>query len=66
MNSCLKVYSVLISFIIGVQKPFVYVISDFTENIVDFCKKHKRMEEHIQKGIVDFAVFSIFLHYSLI
>ena len=24
------------------------------------------MEEHIKKGVVDFAVFSIFLHFSLI
>ena len=43
---------------VGVPKPFVYVVTDFTENIVDFCKKHKRMEEHIQKGVVDFALFS--------
>lgn len=41
----------------GVPKPYLYVISDFTQNIVDFCKSHKRMAEHINRGVVDFAVF---------
>jgi len=34
------------------------VITDFTSNIVEFCQKHKRMQEHITEGVVDFAVFS--------
>lgn len=41
----------------GVAKPYMYVISDFTQNIVDFCKSHKRMQEHINRGVVDFALF---------
>lgn len=44
--------------ILGVKRPFVYVITDFTSNIVEFCQKHKRMQEHISEGVVDFAVFS--------
>ena len=43
---------------LGVKRPFVYVITDFTSNIVEFCQKHKRMQEHITEGVVDFAVFS--------
>ncbi|KAK8794170.1 hypothetical protein JH06_0410 [Blastocystis sp. subtype 4] len=42
----------------GVKRPFVYVITDFTSNIVEFCQKHKRMQEHITEGVVDFAVFN--------
>ena len=43
---------------LDVPNPYVYVISDFTKEIVEFCQKHKRMEDHIKKGVVDFAVFS--------
>lgn len=46
---------------LGVAKPYMYVISDFTQNIVDFCKSHKRMQEHINRGVVDFALFGISL-----
>lgn len=43
---------------VGVSKPFVYVITDFTSDIVSFCQNHKRMQEHIAEGVVDFAVYS--------
>ena len=48
---------------IGVEKPFVYVITDFTSNIVEFCQKHKRMQEHITEGVVDFAIFSTYTEF---
>lgn len=44
---------------VGVSKPFVYVITDFTSDIVSFCQNHKRMQEHIAEGVVDFAVYSV-------
>lgn len=42
----------------GVSKPLVYVITDFTSDIVSFCQNHKRMQEHIAEGVVDFAVYN--------
>ena len=32
---------------------------------MEFCQKHKRMEDHIKKGVVDFAIFSIHGGFSL-
>ncbi|KAK8789859.1 hypothetical protein WA158_006639 [Blastocystis sp. Blastoise] len=40
-----------------VEKPFVYVISDFTDKLVNFCHNHKSLKEFIDQGILDFALF---------
>ena len=40
-----------------VEKPFVYVISDFTDKLVSFCENHKSLKEFVDLGILDFAIF---------
>eukprot|EP00501_MAST-03F_sp_TOSAG23-6_P002213 GSMAST32.ASY1.ANO1.2313.1 assembled CDS len=51
--------------------PFVYVLTDFSEKILNVWMKKKQLQKFIEKGILDFAIFdaesndeNIHLHYS--
>lgn len=37
--------------------PFCYILSDFTQNNVNFWKSHKMLQPYFDKGILDIALF---------
>lgn len=38
---------------------FCYIMSDFTQNNVDFWLTHQGLSEFVEKGLLDFAVFDV-------
>ena len=38
---------------------FCYIITDFTENNVRFCREHKRLQPFLERGVLDFAIFDL-------
>ena len=41
----------------GVARPFVYVMTDFTQNNVDFWRAHPSFQAWMEEGILDMALF---------
>ncbi len=41
----------------GVQLPFKLVMTDFTQNNVDFWLNHEPLKTHVESGMLDMAVF---------
>ena len=49
----------------GVEVPFQIIMTDFTQNNVDFWLKHEPLKAHVESGLLDMAVFDAVYDCSL-